>query len=47
MGMRRADDHRMRRLCQADIVGKAASASEKPKVLLAPHRLPNTIRHGA
>ena len=47
MGMGRAHDHGMRHLRQADIVGKAASAGEKTKIFLAPHRLPNTIRHGA
>ena len=45
MGVGRAHDHGMRHLRQADIVGKAASAGEETKILLAPHRLTNAVRH--
>ena len=47
MSVRRAHDHGMRQLRQADIVGKAASAGEETEIFLAPHRLTNTVRHGA
>jgi hypothetical protein len=47
MSMRRAHDHGMRQFGQMDVLGKAASAGEKTKVLFAPHRLPNAVRHGA
>jgi hypothetical protein len=30
-----------------DIVGEAAPAGEETKILLAPHRLTDTVRHGA
>jgi hypothetical protein len=32
---------------QMDIVDEAASAAQETKILLAPHRLTNTVRHGA
>ena len=47
MGVGRAHDHRMRQLRQTYIVGKAASAGEETKILLAPHRLTNAVRHVA
>ena len=42
MRMRRAHDHRVRHSAQCDVVGKAASAGQQPKIFLAPHRLPDT-----
>jgi hypothetical protein len=46
MGMWRAHDHGMRQLWQMDIVGEAASAGQETKILLAPNRLTNAVRHG-
>jgi hypothetical protein len=45
--MWRAHNHGMRQLGQADIVGEAASAGQETKILLAPNRLTDTVRHGA
>ena len=42
MRMRRAHEHRVRHSAQCDVVGKAASAGQQPKIFLAPHRLPDT-----
>jgi hypothetical protein len=36
----------MRQLWQMDIVGEAASAGQETKILLAPNRLTNAVRHG-
>jgi diketogulonate reductase-like aldo/keto reductase len=47
MGVRRAHDHGMPQTRQSDVVAKAASAGQQPKILLAPHRLANTITRGA
>jgi hypothetical protein len=44
--MWRAHDHGMRQLWQMDIVGEAASAGQETKILLAPNRLTNAVRHG-
>ena len=38
----RAHEHRVRHPAQCDVVGKAASAGQQPKIFLAPHRLPDT-----
>jgi len=47
MSVRRAHNHGMRQLRQTDVVGEAASAGEETKILLAPHRLTNAVRHVA
>jgi hypothetical protein len=47
MGVGRAHDYGMRQSGQLDIVGKAALAGQETDILLTPHRLTDTVRHGA
>ena len=47
MRMGRAHDHRMRQSRELEIVSEAASTGQETKILLAPHRLTNAVRHGA
>jgi hypothetical protein len=47
MSVGRAHDYGMHQLRQMDIVGEAAPAGEETKILVAPHRLTDTVRYGA
>jgi hypothetical protein len=47
MRVGRAHDYGMHQPRQMDIVGEAAPAGEETKILVAPHRLTDTVRDGA
>jgi hypothetical protein len=47
MSMGRAHNYGVRQSGQLDIVGEAALAGQETRILLAPHRLTDTVRHAA
>jgi hypothetical protein len=47
MSMGRAHNYGVRQSGQLDIVGEAVLAGQETRILLAPHRLTDPVRHGA